>query len=139
MPVDTRLLGKWNSDQEAYNDYTVSQATALEYRIIQKNISNTTRFTGFLSEVKGSLFMNVYSDSTRTYYLYRVRTDSTGSRFTLTPVADNLPDHFGSIDALRNYVEKNMNLKSFYNEADQAEFYKSAPATSKSTGAGVLN
>jgi hypothetical protein len=101
----------------------------MEYSIVQKNISSTSRFKGFLSEVKGSMFMNVYSDSTRSYYLYRVKIDPSANRFTLVPLSENLPDHFGSVDGLRNYLEKNMNFQSFYNEADKAEFEKADEPT----------
>jgi hypothetical protein len=118
------MLGKWTSKDEVYNTYTVTKASPSEYHIIQHNISSTSRYKGHLSEVRGTLFMNLYSDSTKSYYLYRVRLDTTGSRFTLIPVAANLPDHFGSVDALRSYVEKNMNFKSFYNEADKADYEK---------------
>lgn len=127
--VDTRLLGHWNSKDEVYNSYNVSQASATEYNIVQKNITGLYRFKGFLSEVKGSMFMNVYSDSTRSYYLYRVRIDPSANKFTLVPLSENLPDHFGSVDGLRNYLEKNMGFQSFYNEADKAEFEKADEPT----------
>jgi len=68
--------------------------------------------------------MNLYSDSTKSYYLYRVKMDTTARRFTLIPISNNLPDHFGSVEGLRNYVEKNMNFQSFYNENDKAEYEK---------------
>ncbi len=124
IPVDTRLLGKWESKDEVYNSYTVSKASPTEYHIVQHNISNTSYYKGHLSEVRGSLFMNLYSDSTRSYYLYRVRLDSSGNKFLLIPVSRDLPDHFGSVDGLRNYVEKNMNFQSFYNDKEKAEYEK---------------
>jgi hypothetical protein len=123
-PVDTRLLGTWNSKDEVYNTYTVSKASETEYTVIQKNISNTAKFTGYLTEIKGTPFMNLYSDSTGTYYLYRVKMDASATRFSLTPLAQNLPDHFGSIDGLRNYVEKNMNFKTLYDEGERTDFEK---------------
>lgn len=124
LPIDSRFLGQWSSPDEVYNTYFVSKKSETEYKILQKNISNTAKFTGFLSEVKGNLFMNVYSDSTKTYYLYRVKMDPAAQKFTFTPFASDLPDHFGSMDGLRTYVEKNMNLKSMYNEADITEYEK---------------
>jgi len=124
IPVDTRMLGKWSSKDEVYNTYTVTKASPVEYHIVQQNISNTSRYKGHLSEIKGSYFMNLYSDSTKSYYLYRVKMDTTARRFTLIPISNNLPDHFGSVEGLRNYVEKNMNFQSFYNENDKAEYEK---------------
>jgi hypothetical protein len=124
VPVDVRFLGKWSSKDEVYNTYTVTKATETEYKILQQNISNTAKYTGFLSEVKGSTFMNLQSDSTGAYYLYRVKMDPKGNRFVFVPLAENLPDHFGSMDGLKNYLEKNMNFQSLYNEEDKAEFEK---------------
>ena len=124
IPVDARLLGTWGSKDEVYNTYTVSKASATEYHIVQHNISNISRFRGHLSEVRGNMFMNLFSDSTRTYYIYRVKLDPTSEKLTLIPLSADLPDHFGSMDGLRNYLEKNMNFQSFYNEADKAEYEK---------------
>jgi len=124
IPVDTRFIGEWSSKDEVYNTYTVTKASETEYKIIQRNISNTAKFKGYLTEIKGNMFMNLYSDSTKTYYLYRVKMDEEANRFLFTPLSPDLPDHFGSMDGLRTYVEKNMNLKSFYNEDDQVEYQK---------------
>lgn len=124
VPVDNRFVGKWLSDAESYNQYTVSIKSPVEYAILQKNTAGTSKFTGYLSDVKNAMFMNLYSDSTRSYYIYRINFDAAGNKFTLMPVADNLPEHFGSSEALRSYVEKHMNLQSFYNNDDKADFYK---------------
>ena len=124
IPVDNRLLGKWGSKDEVYNTYIVSKASPTEYHIIQHNISSTSKYKGHLSEVKGAVFMNLYSDSLRSYYLYRVKMDSTGNRFTFIPVSQHLSDHFGSTDGLKNYVEKNMGFQSFYDDEDKIEYEK---------------
>ncbi|HRO44199.1 MAG TPA: hypothetical protein PL009_15300 [Flavipsychrobacter sp.] len=124
IPVDARLLGNWSCKDESYNSYTVTKASSNEYHIVQHNISNTSRYKGHLSEVKGAMFMNLFSDSTKAYYLYKVKMDSAGSRFTLIPISEKLSDHFGSVDGLRNYVEKNMNFQSFYSEQDKLEYEK---------------
>lgn len=130
IPVNKKLLGKWASKDEVYNTYTITQASANAYKIVQRNtIGDVSRYTGFLSEVKGALFMNVFSDSTKSYYLYRVKINPESNKYTLTPVDNDLPEHFGSSEALLDYVEKNMNLKSFYDEDDRAEFEQIEPAT----------
>lgn len=126
IPVDTRLLGKWTSKDEVYNTYTVSKASETEYKILQKNIASTSKFIGYLSQLKGNTFINLFSDSTQTFYLYRIIFDQP-DKFSLIPVANNLPAHFGSMEALKDYFEKNMNFQSFYNESDKAEFVKDQP------------
>jgi hypothetical protein len=124
VPVDSRYLGNWTSEDEVYNTYVVTKASATEYNILQESIGHRASFKGFLSEVKGNTFMNLYSDSTKSYYIYKVKTDSAGARLLFTPVADNLPEHFSSQEALKGYVEKNMNFKTFYDEANKSEYYK---------------
>lgn len=130
IPVENDLLGKWTSNDEVYNSYTVTKASATEYRIVQKNISKVSTYKGHLSEIRGNVFMNVYSDSTKVYYLYKIKLDPAGDKLTLIPVSDNVPEHFGSIDGLRHYLEKNMNFQSFYNEKDKADYKKAEAGTS---------
>ena len=125
-PVDKRFVGNWSSEDETYNKYTVSPKSATEYSILQKTVTGSTaKFTGSLCDVKGATFMNLYSDSTKTYYIYRIKFDPTGTKFTLMPVVESLNQHFSSSVALRSFVEKNLNLQSFYNNDDKEEFYKS--------------
>ena len=124
IPVDQRLLGSWSSKDEVYNTYTVSRASATEYQILQENITGVQKFRGFLSEVKSTMFMNLYSDSTRSYFIYRVKLDPAASRMTLIPLNRNLPEHFGSMDGLRTYLEKNLSFQSMYNEREKADFQK---------------
>ena|SRR5690606_31898850 len=124
IPVDAQWLGTWNSKDEVYNSYKVSKASALEYHIEQHNIRQVSHFRGFLSEVRGNMFMNLYSDSAKTYYLYRVKLEDSGKKLIFIPLKRDLKDHFGSMDGLRNYIEKNMNFRSLYSEKDQAVFEK---------------
>lgn len=124
LSIDSKMLGSWQSKDEVYNSYYVSRLSETEYRIIQKNISNTSAFKGYLSEIRGNMFMNLYSDSSRTWYLYKIKIDPDGNRFTLFPFAENLPEHFASTEGLHSYVEKNMNFQSFYNEKDILDFQR---------------
>lgn len=125
IPVDERMLGAWLSDDQSYNRYTVSRASEYEYKVLQRaTTGNTSRYKAHLTDVRGATFMNLYSDSTGTYYLYRVRINPDGSRMTLMPVTESLPGQFVSSEDLRSYIESHMNLKSFYKEEDREEFYK---------------
>lgn len=133
IPVDVRMFGKWTCNDEVYNTYVVSKASETEYHILQQNLSNTTKFKGFLSEVKGHTFMNLYSDSLRVFYLYKVKLDAAGNRLTLLPLKKDLGDHFGSSEGLRAYVEKNANFQSFYDKSEESEFQRAE------TGAITIN
>lgn len=131
IPVNKTMLGKWSSKDEVYNTYTVTQASPTEYNIVQVNsVGDTKHFKGFLSQVKGNMFMNVYSDSTKAYFLYKVVIDA-ADKFTLIPFSDEIPQKFTSSIELFDFVGKNMNLRSMYKIEDKADFQlESAAAAS---------
>ena len=125
LPVDEKLLGQWVSDAESYNEYFITKANNTQYRVQQKSVTgNTAWYLAHISEIKGATFLNLYSDSTNTYYLYRVILNPDGAKCSLVPVSQTLNEQFQSSAALRQYIEKNMNLRSFYNNDDAAEFLK---------------
>jgi len=125
IPVEESLLGQWVTDAESYNEYFITKAGNTQYRIRQKSITgNTAYFTAHLSEVKGTSFLNVYSDSLRVYYLYRIKLSAKEGKCSLMPVSAAISEQFASSLDLRKYVEKNMNLLSFYNGSEQEEFVK---------------
>lgn len=122
------MFGKWTSKDEVYNTYTVSQASATEYNIVQVNsIGDVTHYKGFLSQVKGAMFMNVYSDSTKAYFLYKVVIDG-ADKFTLIPFSDEIKERFTNSAALQDFVGRNMNLRSLYKLEDKADFQQTATA-----------
>lgn len=126
IPVNKSMLGKWSSKDEVYNSYTVTQASPTEYNIEQVNtLGEIKHYKGFLSQVKGSMFMNVYSDSTKAYFLYKVVIDA-ADRFTLIPFSDEIAQKFTSSNELQDFVGKNMNLRSFYKLDDKADFQQIA-------------
>ncbi len=124
IPVDSRYLGQWKSSDEVYNSYKVLKASETEYEIIQENISGVQRFKGHLSEVKNALFMNLYSDSTDIYYIYRVKMDPEAERLTLIPVSAHIREKFGSMEGFRTYLERNVNFQSLYNEREKADYVR---------------
>ncbi len=125
IAVEEQLLGQWVSEAESYNEYFISKADKMHYKVLQRAITgHTADYLGHLSEVKGITFLNLYSDSTQTYYLYRINLNAAEAQFTLMPVSSKLTEHFSNSAALRNFVEKNMNLRSFYDSEGSAEFVK---------------
>lgn len=125
IPVEERLLGQWVSEAESYNEYFVSKADKMHYKILQRAITgHTADYLAHLSEVRGITFLNLYSDSTKTYYLYRINFNSSEAGFSLMPVSNKLNEQFTSSAALRLFVEKNMNLRSFYDSEGPEEFVK---------------
>ena len=125
IPVEERLLGQWVSDAQSYNEYFVSQADKMHYKVAQRAITgHTAEYLGHLSEIRGVTFLNLYSDSTKTYYLYRINLNTSEARFSLMSVSNKLSEQFTSSAVLREFVEKNMNLRSFYDSEGPEEFIK---------------
>ncbi len=125
IAVEEHLLGQWVSEAESYNEYFVSKADKMHYKVIQRAITgHTADYLAHLSEVKGVTFLNLYSDSTQTYYLYRINLNTAEARFSLIPVSNKLNEQFSTAASLRQFIEKNMNLRSFYDSEGPEEFVK---------------
>lgn len=130
--TDKRFLGKWQSEDEVYNTYTIAPLNSREYSIIQKtSTGDIHKYIGFISVIKGASFLNAYSDSTKSYYLYRLKFDSSADEMTVMPFARNLPKKFNDFpkklsdtQALNDFVWRNMNLRDFYDIDEQSVFKK---------------
>lgn len=125
IPIENRFLGVWVSADEVYHEYIIYRISDMEYGIAQTDLVGGRReYRAFMSQIKNVSFLNVYSDSLRTYFLYRVDPTGNGDMLTLRPVSSQLPDHFGSPAGLRTFVERSMNLRSFYDERESSVFTK---------------
>ncbi len=125
IPVDERLLGQWASDAQSYNEFYVSKIDNFHYKVLQQAITGQTSvFKAHLSEIRGVSFLNLYSDSTQTYYLYRINLNAPEGRLTLLNISERIGDQFNSSASLRQFVEKNMNQKSFYDSEGPEDFIK---------------
>ena len=129
--IDRNLLGKWESEDEVYNSYTISPANQYEYNIVRKTTTGEThKYRGFISMIRGGYFLNAFSDSTKTYHLYRLKIDSTNNEVTVMPFSKELSKRFNDFprsnpndtQALNDFVWRNMNLRDFYNVEEQSVF-----------------
>jgi hypothetical protein len=130
--INKQFLGTWESEDEVYNTYTISPLSARQYSIVQKTMTGDIhKYIGFISVIRGALFLNAYSDSTKTYFLYRLKFDAEGNEMKVMPFAKNLPEKFEDFpkkltdtQALNNFVWRNMNLRGFYDIDEQATYKK---------------
>lgn len=128
---DKGLVGKW--EEKGSDDYEWKvELTDGMYRIEKKNIKDggdPTIYKGFLSDVSGTTFMNVYeldeygSSSDRKYFLYRL-TKKGDDRVTMDAVTDNITEEFTTSADLKAFIKKNMDISFFYNKDDKKTFYK---------------
>jgi hypothetical protein len=127
--IDKDLVGNW--EEKGDEDYIWKcEVDGNQYRITKKSVENPsaepTVYIGFLSEVGGAQFLNIYEqdfDSDKSYMLYRLDKKSE-DRVKFRAVTDNVTDEFNTSEDLKAFVKKNMDLTFFYNKDDEKTFYK---------------
>lgn len=130
--ADKSLKGKYQEkDSEDYL-WTVTLDGNI-YTIEKKNTKDggdPTMYQGFLSNVSGSTFMNVYDKPTdgstpEKFYIYRVvKKDESAARVNLQAMTDNVTEEFASSAELKSYIQKYMDLSFFWNKDDEKKFFR---------------
>ncbi len=127
IKIDEKLLGKWESKSSSDYIYDVTKVDDKTYRFEKKSISagDVTVYNGFLSEINGTRFMNIYEDASMgiTYYFYKVEVSGSGFRTTLSPVTENITEKFATSAELKDFFKKNM-VNSYFFEKDVDEYIK---------------
>jgi hypothetical protein len=128
---DKALIGNWSEkDSESYSWKCTLDGN--QYRIEKKNIeegdSEPTIYIGWLTDIGGVPFLNVYEQeysSDKKYYFYRMeKKGEDAARIKFKAVTDNITEEFATSDELKAFVKKNMELTFFYNKDDEKTFYK---------------
>ena len=123
VKIETKILDKWEPKSGNSESYTISKADEFTYNIEKKSKTSTdvTKYKGFLSDVNGTKFFNVYEDnsSTKAYYIYKFDLTPSGSKITLSPVTENIDEKFTSSDELKKFITKYMGLSFFFGKEDE--------------------
>lgn len=125
---DKALVGKW--EEKGSDDYSWKcELDGNQYRITKTNTADggePTVYIGFLSDVAGSAFMNVYEQDyseDRKYMIYRMEKKGE-DRIKFKAMTDNVTEEFTTSEEFKTFVKKNMELSFFYNKDDEKTFYK---------------
>lgn len=125
---DKALVGKW--EEKGSDDYSWKcELDGNQYRITKTNTADggePTIYIGFLSDVAGSAFMNVYEQDyseDRKYMIYRMEKKGE-DRIKFKAMTDNVTEEFTTSEEFKTFVKKNMELSFFYNKDDEKTFYK---------------
>ncbi|CAN5136196.1 hypothetical protein BH09BAC5_BH09BAC5_10400 [soil metagenome] len=126
--ADKQLVGKW--DEKGSDDYLwVATLDGSTYTIEKRNIKDggdPTVYKGFISDVSGSTFMNVWDksdDADPKYYVYKM--DKKGDdRVVLKAMTDNVTEEFETSTELRAFIKANMGNSYFWNKDDDKSFYR---------------
>ena len=127
IPVDKAMLGKWELRSSSDYTYIITAKNDFVYSITKKSASDgsETVYEGFLSDINGKKFLNVFESgsTTPTYYFY-LFTQSGNDRLKLEPVTENIDETFTNSRDMRNYFAKNMDV-SFFFDKDADEYLRS--------------
>lgn len=126
---DKALVGKWEEkDSDSYL-WTCS-LDGNQYRIEKKSTDGDsdepTIYVGFLSDVAGTQFLNVYEQDyseDRKYMIYRMEKKGE-DRIKFKAMTDNVTEEFTTSEEFKTFVKKNMEVSFFYNKDDEKVFYK---------------
>lgn len=120
LKINNLLLGKWESKSSSDYSYTVTEKDANTYLIEKKSSSSgdITSYNGFLSEIDGVKYLNVYdvSSSTVTYYFYKVEVSSSGNKASLIPVTENIDEKFTSSAEMKKFFKENQKNSYFFDK-----------------------
>jgi hypothetical protein len=134
--VDKELVGKWDEKSSSSYIWTVKMDDNSQgwYRIEKKsnesgNTDAPTIYKGFLTDLGGALFMNVYeveeyASEEQKYYIYRLIHAQGSEKVKLKAVTDNITEEFADAAELRAFIKKNMEISFFYNKDDEKTYYK---------------
>jgi hypothetical protein len=127
VKVMPSLLGKWEQRSSTDYSYTVSKVDEFTYKIEKLTVSSgeKTVYNGFVSDVGGEKFFNIWEESatTKTYYLYKVDMSGGDNLVKLVSVTDNIDEKFTSSAELKKFIEKYKGL-SFFFEKDEDSYIK---------------
>ena len=124
VKIDNNLIGVWGTDNESDSTkYTVSKIDDFTYLIKKESTSSNettiTKYKGYLSDVGGTKFMNIWADDgseTAKYYFYKIEFADNNKKFIMHEVTDNIQETFTSSDDLKKFIQANMNLSFFFNK-----------------------
>jgi hypothetical protein len=136
IKVIPNLLGKWEQRSSADYSYKVTRTDDYNYKIVKAKVPSAdkkeeassgdrTVYFGFISDVAGDKFFNIY-DSTanpKTYYLYKIDMSEGDNMLKMASVTPNITEKFNSSAELKKFIEKYKGL-SFFFEKDQDSYIK---------------
>jgi hypothetical protein len=121
------LLGKWEQRSSTDYSYVVTKTDEYNYHIEKITVADGKKelYDGFLSDVGGDKFFNIWEESAnpKVYYLYKVDMSGGDNMLKLASVTQNIDEKFTSSAELRKFIEKYKALSFFY-EKDEDSYIK---------------
>lgn len=123
--VPKSLYGKWlkkaDLTEENATYYMIEKADNNRFKIVKNEYSssdekyNQTNYSGHISKVNDSDFMNIIEEGGTDYYLYKVVWIA-DNQLKMYEVTDNITEKFTSSADLKAYIAKYMSISFFFNK-----------------------
>ncbi|MFI5148530.1 MAG: hypothetical protein ACHQRM_02280 [Bacteroidia bacterium] len=127
VKVMPALVGKWEQRSSTDYSYLVSKTDEFNYKIEKTTVSSgeKTVYMGFVSDVAGDKFFNIYEEKAnpKTYYLYRIDMSGGDNMCKLQSVTQNIDEKFTTSADLRKFITQYKGLSFFY-EKDEDSYIK---------------
>ena len=133
VKIDQNLIGVWGPETTSDSTtYTITKVDDFTYLIKKESTSSNettiTKYKGYLSEVGGEKFFNIWEDNnseTRKYYFYKLEWADNNKKLVMHEVTDNITETFTSSDDLKKFIQTNMKLSFFFNKSTNTYLKKS--------------
>ncbi len=118
------LLGKWEQRSSTDYSYVITKTDEFNYHIEKIHVSDGKKdlYDGFLSDVGGEKFFNIWDESAtpKVYYLYKVDMSGGDALVKMVSVTQNIDEKFTSSAELRKFIEKYKGLTFFYDKDEDS-------------------
>jgi hypothetical protein len=124
VKTDPKLIGKWEDKNSSEYNYIISKSGDFNYKICKRKIkaestgTDTSTYMAYVSDVNGTRFLNLWEaySTSKSYSLYKLELNGSGSKLTLASVTENIDEKFTSSPELKKFIQMYMNLSFFYSK-----------------------
>ncbi len=123
--VADNFIGTWERSGGDGDKIEINRISDSKVDITKIAASDGTRtlYHGFLTDINGTLFLNVSEDyETVSYYFYKVNKEGE-FKFTILPVTANVREKFENSQDLYKFFAGNMQNSYFY-DTDEETYFK---------------
>lgn len=123
--VSDNLMGTWEKSGETKERIVVSRTNGNSFDITKTDSDgNSTLYHGHLTDINGTLFLNVKEDSdSPSYFFYKLEKDGE-FKVTLVSVTSNIREVFENSDEMKKFFEANMKNSYFFEKDSEETYYK---------------
>ncbi len=126
--INNELLGTWEPKSSSTDKYVITKDNDFTYKITKtsKDSKEPSVYKAYLTDLDGETFLNLWEENgstDKTYYLYKLELNGSGTKVTLSGVTENITEKFSTGEEMKAFFKKYKGLSFFY-EKTQDVFIK---------------